>query len=98
MLGRVTANDRVFAVTDKALAWGLAPHLALVVVDFRENLTVDVEQVADGSWSVTLLPADPGAESDRYPSVFNFAEVHGGDLDSSRAVVDYLLTKFPQNV
>lgn len=51
-LGRATVSDRVLAVTDKALAWGVAPHIAFVEVDIQERIAVEVEQVADGSWSV----------------------------------------------
>ena len=97
-LGTPIVHDRVFAITNSSLAWGRGPYVGFVEVDFREDLSLDVEQMKDGSWSIALIPARPDlAKTGRYPSLFNFTEVFGGDLRDSHAVVNFLLSKFPRH-
>lgn len=95
--GTPVMHDRVFAVTDKSLAWGRSPHIAFVEVDFRENLAIDPEQVENGSWTVAFIPTGHVSSPHRYPSLFNFARVLGGDLEDSGQVAQFLATKFPRH-
>ena len=96
-LGPLMMEDRYFAVTDTCLAWGIDPYMAYVEVDFRDNYQIDIEQVADGSWSIALLPVSRSSHDTRSPRLFNFAKVFGGDLKTSREVAQFLGTRFPRH-